>query len=270
MKEKKIKILFIGDIFGESGIQKIEQELPSLIKQHKIDFVIAQAENVSGRKGFEPQDYFRLKAVGINAFTLGNHAFAKESITEIIHNGDILRPYNVEPGYEGVGTNIFLVGDKKIRITSILGITFNELNFPWKQTRANNFFDAIDEIIQNDHESDFHLIDFHAETTSEKYVLALYLDQYWPNKVTALLGTHTHVQTNDAHQLDNHLLYISDVGMTGPMNSAIGADFDAVYQKMRYNAKIPFQPSLNSSQLNAVILTIDQNPKNNTIELIQK
>lgn len=270
MKEQKIKILFIGDIFGESGIQKIEKELPNLISKHQIDFVIAQAENVSGRKGLEPDDYWRLKQIGINAFTLGNHAFAKESITNIINNGDILRPYNINSEYEGIGTNIFVIKNKKIRITSILGITFNELTFPWKQSKANNFFDALDEVIKNDNESDFHIVDFHAETTSEKYVLGLYLDHYWPGKVTALLGTHTHVQTNDAKKFENNLLYISDVGMTGPQNSAIGADFDAVYQKMRYNAKNPFKPSENESELNAVILTISENPENYSIELVKK
>ncbi|MBD5423325.1 MAG: YmdB family metallophosphoesterase [Mycoplasma sp.] len=263
-----MKILFIGDIFGESGIQKIENELPKLIDENKIDFVIAQSENVSGRKGLEPNDYKRLKKVGVNVFTLGNHAFAKSSISEIINNGDILRPYNVDDEYDGIGTNVFEVNGKKIRVTSLLGITFNDLNSPWKQSKANNFFDAIDEIVKNDH-SDFHIIDFHAETTSEKNVFALYLDKYLPGKVTALLGTHTHVQTNDAKKLDNNLLYITDAGMTGPKNSAIGADFEDVYKKMRYNAKSKFNPSKNESELNCVLLTINNGeiPK---IEAIKK
>lgn len=270
MKSKDIKVLFIGDIFGESGIRKIEHELPNLIKSSEIDFVIAQSENVSGRKGLEPNDYLRLKKAGVDVFTLGNHAFAKDSIIEIINNGDVLRPCNVNDEYEGIGTNIYLVKNKKIRVTSLLGVAFNELSFPWKQQKANNFFDAIDQIIINDHESDFHIIDFHAETTSEKYVFALYLDKYWPRKISALLGTHTHVQTNDAKKLDNNLLYVTDVGMTGPKNSAIGAEFEEVYQKMRYNSKLPFQPSLNESELNAVILNFSENSKDLSIFLIKK
>ena len=127
----ELKILFIGDIFGQSGIQKIEEVLPKFIEQEKIDFVIAQSENVSGRKGLEPKDYLHLKALGINAFTLGNHAFAKNSVTTIIDNGDILRPYNVNDEYPGVGTNVFyLKNNLKLRVTSLLGITFNELNNP--------------------------------------------------------------------------------------------------------------------------------------------
>lgn len=257
----ELKILFIGDIFGQSGIQKIEEVLPKFIEQEKIDFVIAQSENVSGRKGLEPKDYLHLKALGINAFTLGNHAFAKNSVTTIIDNGDILRPYNVNDEYPGVGTNVFyLKNNLKLRVTSLLGITFNDLNNPWKQSKANNFFDAIDEIIKND-DSDYHIIDFHAETTSEKNVFALYLDQYHPKKVSAVLGTHTHVQTNDAQKLPNDLLFISDVGMTGPENSAIGANFEEVYEKMRFNSKNPFKPSTNKSKLNAVILTLSKKEK---------
>lgn len=257
---KDTNILFIGDIFGESGINKIEKELPKLIKQYQIDFVIAQSENVSGRKGLIPEDYKRLQKAGVDVFTLGNHAFAKPSILEIINNKNILRPYNVDNEYEGIGSNIFEVNNLKIRVTSLLGITFNDLNAPWKQSKANNFFDAIDEIIKDDI-SDLHIIDFHAETTSEKNVFSIYLDTYHPKKVSAVLGTHTHVQTNDAKRLKNGLLYITDVGMTGPKNSAIGANFEEVYQKMRYNSKGRFIPSTNESELNSVLLTFKSGSK---------
>lgn len=262
----KLIVLFIGDIFGESGIKKIEKDLPSLIKEYKVDFVIAQAENVSGRKGFEPNDYQRLLKAGINAFTLGNHAFAKKSILDIINNDNILRPYNVDNIYEGHGTFVFNVNNFKLRVTSMLGICFNELLDPWKQQHANNFFDAADEIIEND-DSDFHIIDFHAETTSEKNVFSLYLDKYKPSKVSALLGTHTHVQTNDARVLDNNLLYISDAGMTGPKNSAIGANFEEVYKKIRYNSKEKFVASDNESEINAVVLTLTKSEKPSIIAI---
>lgn len=257
-KKKNINVLFIGDIFGESGILKVESTLPNMRKKYNLDLVIAQSENVSGRKGLDPNDYKRLMEVGVDVFTLGNHAFAKSSINEIINNENILRPYNVDGIYPGKGTNIFQIGDLKVRVTSLLGITFNELNSPWKQHHANNFFDSIDEIIKKD-DSDFHIIDFHAETTSEKNVFALYLDNYWPTKVSALLGTHTHVQTNDAKRLDNNLLYITDVGMTGPKNSAIGANFEEVYRKMRFNDKKSFVASDNESELNCVFLKINKN-----------
>lgn len=267
-KKKKINILFIGDIFGESGILKIEKELKNLIDKFNVDFVIAQSENVSGRKGLDPTDYHRLLKAGINVFTLGNHAFARNSILEIINNDNVIRPYNVNDEYEGHGTFIFNVSGIKIRVTSLLGITFNDLNFPWKQQKANNFFDAIDEITKED-DSDFHILDFHAETTSEKNVLSLYIDKYLPNKVTALLGTHTHVQTNDARKLKNNLLYITDVGMTGPKDSAIGANFDEVYKKMRFNSKKAFKPSNNDSEMNCVVLELYKDSNKSKIKTIK-
>ena len=268
MEDKTLNVLFIGDVFGQAGIQKIEEEMTSIKQKHNIDLVIVQSENVSGRKGLEPNDYHKLMKLGVDIFTLGNHAFAKKSIHEIINEKNILRPYNVDNVYEGVGTNVFDVKGFKVRVTSLMGITFNELLAPWKQSFANNFFDAIDEIIENDH-SDFHIIDFHGETTSEKNVLALYLDQHWPNKVSALLGTHTHVQTNDARRLKNNLLFITDVGMTGPKNSAIGANFDEVYRKMRYGENAKFIPSPNKSQFNAVVLNLSKNNKSK-IKIISK
>ncbi len=267
MASKQINVLFIGDIFGESGIKKIEDSLLELKKEYKVDLVIAQSENVSGRKGLDPKDYERLVKAGVDIFTLGNHAFAKSSISEIINNENVLRPFNVNDEYEGKGTNIFNIKGMKIRVTSLLGITFNELNSPWKQSRANDFFDAIDSIIEND-ESDFHIIDFHAETTSEKNVLALYLDKTFPNKVSALIGTHTHVQTNDGRRLDNNLLFICDAGMTGPKNSAIGANWEEVYEKMRFNSKKAFQPSNNESELNCVFLFL--NKEKSEIKTIKK
>ncbi len=258
VKNKDLIVLFIGDIFGESGIKKVEKDLPKLINKYKIDFVIAQSENVSGRKGLDPIDYERLTKSGIDVFTLGNHAFAKSSIYEIINNQNIIRPYNVNDEYDGHGTEVFSVKKFTIRVTSLMGITFNELHFPWKQKSANNFFDAIDKIIEND-ESDFHIVDFHAETTSEKNVLSLYLDQYCPKRVSALVGTHTHVQTNDAKRLKNNLLYITDAGMTGPKNSAIGANFEEVYKKIRFNSRDSFQPSTNESEFNGVLLYLNKN-----------
>ena len=265
---KEINVLFIGDIFGESGIKKVEEELPKLKKEHNIDLVIAQSENVSGRKGLIPKDYERLMKIGVDVFTLGNHAFAKSSISEIINNKNVLRPYNVNNEYEGQGTSVFDIKGLKVRVTSMLGITFNDLNAPWKQSKANNFFDAIDEIIEND-ESDFHIIDFHAETTSEKNVFGLYLDTYCKNKVSALLGTHTHVQTNDAKKFDNGLIYITDVGMTGPKNSAIGANFEEVYQKMRYGSRKAFVSSNNESELNCVFIKLND-VDTSTIKTIKK
>lgn len=259
---KKLNILFIGDVFGKPGIDKIIQHLDQIKKEHQIDFVIAQAENVSGRKGLVPKDYEKMKMIGIDAFSLGNHVWAKDEILKIIDNPDIVRPLNVDDEYPGQGSQVFLVNDCKVRLTTLLGISFNPLNLPWKQSKANNFFDAIDQVIKTD-QSDFHIIDFHAETTSEKNVLALYLD----GKAAALIGTHTHVQTNDAKILDRNLAYITDAGMTGPANAAIGANFQEVYEKMRYDKVIAFKVSKNPAQFNGVVLKLSKNQKSEIITI---
>ncbi|MBZ4212612.1 YmdB family metallophosphoesterase [Mycoplasma sp. U97] len=259
MKNKKINILFIGDIFGQPGIDTVKNYLPYLKKKHKIDIVIAQAENVSGRKGFEEKDYIELKNAGVDVFTLGNHVWAKNDILNIIHNNDVVRPANVNHSYPGEGTRLIKINENiTLRVTALMGITFNKLMKPWEQESANNFFDTMDTIINFAEKADFHFVDFHAETTSEKYVLGLYLD----GKVDAICGTHTHVQTNDAHVLPKGSCYITDVGMTGPKDCAIGANFDEVYRHMRYNEKIPFVPSNNPCQFNAVVIQLSTNRKN--------
>lgn len=249
-----MKILFIGDIFGEPGITAIEKHLKKYINANKIDFVIAQGENASGRKGLIPKDYNRMKVAGVDVFTMGNHVWAKEQILEIIENQDIVRPYNIDKGYSGRGTNVFTIKGKTLRVTSLLGNEFNDLRTGWDQKRSGNFFNAFDKI-QKEDSADYHIIDFHGEVTSEKNVFSLYVD----GKATAVLGTHTHVQTSDARILPKGTAYITDAGATGPINGAIGADYNSVYQKMRYNKASKFKVSTNSVELNGCLLYINKN-----------
>ena len=258
-----MKILFIGDVFGEEAIVALEKKLPKLIIKNKIDFTIIQGENVSGRKGLVPSDYLRLKACGVDAFTMGNHVWAKKEISNIINNDDIIRPYNVKSKYQGKGTRIFTIKGQTLRVSSFMGIGFNELYYGWKEKFATNFFDSFDQL-NNLEKTDFSFIDFHAETTSEKNVFGLYVD----GKVNAVVGTHTHVQTNDAKILPNGTAYITDAGMTGPIDSAIGASFETVYRKMRYDEFIKFGVSKNRIELNAVVLSF--NKLNNEIKVIKK
>ncbi|AXE60885.1 metallophosphatase [[Mycoplasma] phocae] len=263
MKKDYLNILFLGDIFGLPGIRFVESELKKIIKKYEIDFVIAQAENVSGRKGFVPKDYRRLKRAGINAFTLGNHVWAKEQINEIINKNELIRPINVDSGYPGSGIRFFDIQGNKVAIMSFMGISFNPLLEPWKQQSANNFFDKFDEVFEKS-KADYFIIDFHAETTSEKSVFSLYVD----GKVDAILGTHTHVQTNDAHLLPNGTYFVTDVGMCGPRDSAIGSNYQEIYEKMRFNAFSSFKVSKNKSQINGVFFRLTKNKDQKHIELI--
>lgn len=258
-----MKVLFIGDIFGEVGKEAVKEHLPTIKKNHKIDFVIAQGENITNRKGMSKEDYKELLEAGVNVFTMGNHIWANNDIKELINDhNNIVRPLNVPSKYLGNGSSVFKTKNNKlIRITSIMGITFNKLQNPWDIDYANNFFDSIDEYLDNS-EHDYHIIDFHAETTSEKAVLSLYCD----GKVNAIVGTHTHVQTADERTLPKGTAFITDVGMTGPKNSAIGANYLEVYRKMRYNENIRFRESRNKFQFNAVVIKLGK--KHNIISRI--
>ena len=252
-----MRILFLGDVFGQESITGLKKHLKKIVIKEKIDFVIAQGENVSGRKGLTPEDYHALKDAGVDAFTMGNHVWAKREISSIIGNEDIIRPYNVKKGYKGKGTRVFKVRGQKIRISQFMGIAFNELHAPWNQSYADNFFDAFDKLEKETESDEIHIIDFHAETTSEKNVFGLYVD----GKVDAFVGTHTHVQTNDERILPKGTAYITDVGMVGPTNSAIGASYDTVYRKMRYDEAVRFEVSNNKIVLNGVIIAINKNDR---------
>lgn len=261
-KPNNINLLFIGDIFGLPGIEIVEKKLNLLKTQYKIDFVVAQSENVSDRKGLTFKDYKRLKKSGIDVFTMGNHVWAKKEINRFVDNFDIVRPANIDKKYPGKGSRVFKVKNCTVRVTNLMGITFNKLLPPWNEDFALNFFDEIDEVLKKE-KTDYHIIDFHAETTSEKNVLGIYLD----GKVDAVLGTHTHVQTNDAKVLEKGTYYLTDVGMTGPKNAAIGAKFSEVYQKMRFNSLKKFKVSENPAQFNAVLIKLTKS-KSKKIKLI--
>ncbi|EXU60822.1 TIGR00282 family metallophosphoesterase [Mesomycoplasma ovipneumoniae] len=257
---KSATVLFVGDIFGAPGIEMFKNQLNILRKNYNFDLIIVQAENITGRKGLNKRDYLYLKELGVDIFTIGNHVWSNPEIALIIDNPDIVRPLNIDKEYSGKGTTTILKNGKTFRITSLLGVAFNKLVKPWNHQFADNFFDAIDKVIAED-DADFHIVDFHAETTSEKNVLGIYLN----GKINALLGTHTHVQTSDARELSLGTLFITDVGMTGPANDAIGVKFLDVYNRIRYNKSTKFQTSDNNCQFNAVILEITDNLKNQKI-----
>lgn len=259
-----MKILFIGDVFGEPAIAMLEKHLKKIIIKNKIDFVIVQGENVSGRKGLVPSDYNRLKACGVNAFTMGNHIWAKPQIRKIINNPDIIRPYNVKHSYPGKGYQVFTVKGQTIKVLTLMGIAFNNLYTGWKEPNASCFFDAFDKFEKESPKTDFTFVDFHGETTSEKNVFGLYVD----GKINGMVGTHTHIQTNDAKVLPKGTAFITDAGMTGPINCAIGASYDTVYRKMRFNERVRFGVSTNPIQMQGAILSFNKN--GNEIDAFKK
>lgn len=243
-----MEILFIGDIVGKSGRDCILSFLPDFIEDNFIDFVIANGENVTHGKGLSKEHMIELLESGVDVITLGNHAFAKKDIFSFIDDyEEVIRPYNLHNIFPGKGSNIFVINNKKIRVTNMLGRVYVGMN-------VDNPFDCVKNIVENEEPSDIHIIDFHAEANGEKLALAWAFD----GKVSAVLGTHTHIQTNDARILDNGTAYISDVGMCGPVNGILGCEKEGVIKRTWTGYPATFEVLVdNKVEFSAVILSID-------------
>ncbi|MGL4647325.1 MAG: TIGR00282 family metallophosphoesterase [Mycoplasmoidaceae bacterium] len=247
-----MRILFIGDISGEDGIRACQENIKPLVQKQKIDYVIANAENVTDGRGLNFSDYQKLKKTGINFFTMGNHTWKQRDYKIVLEQDDIVRPANLKPECDfydvGVGSKVIDFQNKKIRITNLIG-----KSIPFKEMQANPFH-ALDEILK-DNEADLHIVDFHSETTSEKN--AFFLN--FKGKVNAILCTHTHVQTAD-EKIRDKTAYISDVGMTGSESGIIGAKPETIIQMFKEEVQFfKLLPNLDKYQFSAVILEFHEN-----------
>jgi 2',3'-cyclic-nucleotide 2'-phosphodiesterase len=241
-----MKILAIGDIFGKTGRQVIRNYLPQIKKEQEIDLVIANVENTTHGKGISRKHYRELKDYGVDIMTSGNHIFAIEETRKYINEvPDLLRPANSNPYHPGPGTILTKIKGKRIRITNLMGTTFMPM------ATENPYF--VLEKILNLQECDIHLIDYHAETTAEKIALALYFD----GKISALWGTHTHVQTADERILPKGTGFITDLGMTGPYGGVIGAKPEVIFQRAKYGLPAKMTPHEDNGQFNGVIFEFD-------------
>ena len=244
-----MKILFIGDIVGKIGRRVIKDHLQTFVDKYHIDFVIANGENVTHGKGLLRHHYLELVDDGIDAITLGNHYDSKNDLRKYIDSTDrLIRPLNLLHPYPGEGSIVYELNGVTIRVTNVLGSVFmNE--------EVNNPYYSLIELINNEEKADIHIVDFHAEATGEKLCLAYALD----GKVSAVLGTHTHVQTKDYKILEGGTAYISDVGMTGFADGALGFSKETVVNKIIYGEQSRFDlPSEGRGLLSAVVLDIDE------------
>ncbi len=212
-----MKILAIGDLVGDIGLNKLKETLPNLIEAENIDFVIANVENVASGMGITQKDFQILDHMKIDVMTMGNHTWGKKDIFSFIDNPKLLRPANYSKGIPGHGYNIYECKGKNIAVISLIGRTaMNVL--------SENPFIVVDEILgEIKNKTDMVFVDFHAEATAEKIAMKYYLD----GRVTGIFGTHTHVQTADEEVTKRGTGYITDLGMTGPKYSVIGMDTDA-------------------------------------------
>lgn len=210
-----MKILFFGDIVGKIGRQAIKQILPDLKKEFNPDLTIANAENIAHGTGITEKTINELQRLGIDYFTAGDHVLDKPEAENVLNkkNSTLIRPANYAQETPGVGSKVVEVGSRKILLVNLMGQVFIK-------TEAASPFEAIDKIINDNKDKDLSgiIVDFHAEATSEKIAFGWYVD----GKVSAVLGTHTHVPTADAKILPQGTAYVSDVGMVGATDSVLG------------------------------------------------
>lgn len=245
-----MNILFIGDIVGLPGREAVKGLLPVLKKEFCLDFVIANAENAAGGSGITPRIAAELFDSGVCVLTSGDHIWKKREILEIINDDSrILRPINFPQGAPGRGSGVFKTNDgQKIAVVNVQGRVFMEaLDCPFKTVRQ--------EIDSLSKEAKIIIVDIHAEATSEKVALGWYLD----GKVSAVLGTHTHIQTADEKILPQGTAFISDVGMTGPFDSVIGRRIEDVLERFLTAVPIRFEVASENIQLHGVVVDIDVN-----------
>ncbi|MDP3879633.1 MAG: TIGR00282 family metallophosphoesterase [Dehalococcoidales bacterium] len=238
-------ILAIGDIIGRPGRQAVNKLLPELHRRHKFDLVIANAENIAGGIGVTPLTARELLDAGVDVLTSGNHIWAQKEIIPYLddENMPLLRPLNYPPGVPGRG---YLI-KKDIMVVNLIGRTF-----------IGNFdcpFRGMDKLLAElNPRPPVIIVDFHAEATSEKMALGRYLD----GRVSAVLGTHTHVGTIDAQLFPRGTAYVTDIGMTGPVDSVIGDDTESVLQRFLSSIHNRLSVAQGKVMFNAVLVEIDK------------
>ncbi len=249
MQSNIIKILFFGDIVGRVGRNAVINYLSDLSERNQMpDFVIANVENASHGFGLTSKNYNELTESGINCMTSGNHIWDKKDVFSIIDNSDILlRPYNYEKSVNGEGLKYFDVKDSKIAVLNFLGRVFMQpLDSPFEIMKEK--IKEIKAVTPNI------IIDFHAEATAEKICFAKYCSTIG---VSAVLGTHTHVQTADEQILGN-MAYITDVGFCGSVDSVIGMDYEVSLKRILTHLPYRYEVASGTlAQINAVEISLD-------------
>jgi metallophosphoesterase (TIGR00282 family) len=249
-----MKILYLGDVMGNLGVETVERFLPELVQQHGVDIVIAQAENVSAGKGLLVADYERLKAVGVHGFTGGNHTMKHDETAALLENDQdpVTRPANYPDGTAGKRYKILQTEKGRVLLISLLGaIVGKDADKP-----VDNPLKCADELLNMLSNEKFNaiVVNFHGDYSSEKIVMGHYLD----GRVTAVIGDHWHVPTADARVLPGGTAHITDVGMCGALNSSLGVKYSSIITRWRDNIPVPNElETAGPRQLNAVLVETD-------------
>ncbi|MCX8094896.1 MAG: TIGR00282 family metallophosphoesterase [Caldisericia bacterium] len=253
-----MRILFIGDIVGESGRRVLRETLQKIIIEEKIDLTIANVENLSGGFGITLEKFEEILSFGVNVATSGNHIWDNKEYKKVFEKYPnlILRPLNYPDGTPGKGSTILDVNGNKVLIINIQGRTFMEpIDCPFRK---------IDDELKKYSDIIIKIVDFHAEATSEKRAMLHFLS----GKISTLIGTHTHVQTSDEEILPTGTSYITDVGMTGSFDSVIGIKKELAIQHFITKLPTRFEVAKDDLRLNSVLLEI--NEKNGKTLMIKR
>lgn len=256
------KVLLIGDTFGRPGREAIFSLLPGLISSKRLDLVVVNAENIAGGKGLTPEICFQLFDVGVDVITTGNHVLDKKEILPLLESEPrILRPINYFTNIPG-SSSVVRQGrnGKNIAVINSMGkVHFRDVTSPFELTKKR--------VIELREQTKTILLDFHAEATSEKRAMGWYLD----GLVSAVFGTHTHVQTADEEILPQGTGYLTDVGMTGPYNSVIGLRVDLAIERFLTEKRGAFDVGKGNVKLCGAIATIDDaTGKTTLVERVQE
>jgi metallophosphoesterase (TIGR00282 family) len=242
-----MNILMVGDVFGESGRAAIAKHLPRLRQQHAIDFCVVNIENAANGFGVTPLIARQALEQGADVLTSGNHIWDKKEIVEYISKENLLlRPANFPAGTPGSGHITLKAGPHRVAVLNLMGRVFmNPIDCPFRKA---------DELVPElRKETPIILVDMHAEATSESVAMGWHLD----GRVSAVVGTHRHVQTADERVLPGGTAYITDLGMTGPTDGVIGVDRDLILQRFMNQMPVRFEPAKGPAALHGVVIVID-------------
>lgn len=257
-----MKLLFIGDVVGRPGREVLENNLSVLEKEYEIDFTIVNGENATGGFGMDHKAYDMISAAGADAFTMGNHTFDNKKIFDLMEKKDnIIRPLNLSVPAPGLGLRKFtLKNGENLAIINLLGRVYSKMMLECP-------FRAMDELLNELSLEDTAIfVDFHADATSEKVCFGHRFD----GRISAMCGTHTHIQTADEKILPHGTAYITDAGMTGAYDSCLGMDKEASISRFTRLRRSQMRPAPGERQINGVVIELDSSHKASSIQRINR
>lgn len=251
-----MKLLFVGDIVGEPGRKAVKALLPKLREQHALDFVIANGENSAGGNGITPKTAAEIFIAGVDVITSGDHIWDQKEVMEFLpHEPRILRPINYPPGTVGKGSGVFQVQSPKSKVQGPVRVgVVNAQGRTFMPAIESPFLVVPSEVEWLRQQVRIIFVDFHAEATSEKIAFARMLD----GQVSAVVGTHTHVQTADEQIFPGGTAYLSDAGFTGPHESVLGRDIEPVIRRFVTNLPQRFEIARRHVLLQGVVVEVDE------------